>query len=138
MSEFQSQLYLPEMEDFIAFALEEGNYYTGYKKIITTAGLDKDVENQGLEVVRKATNAVQGIYRLKKERETAQNLKRNDIVKHGLGLSREVIDAHDKTIRKLEHKILAYGYDITLLREPLEDFLYESGIPKRAKWNKKS
>lgn len=139
------KIYFGPMEDFITHAIEEGNYFSGYKKIIIAHTLDPDLEKEGLDILRQAVNATQALYRFRKDIETLGDRKQAEAVRQfnankdsGEPFDQGALDAFDKEVRKVEHKVVARAYDLSMLRDPLDDFLAEADIPVRDKYNKKN
>lgn len=140
---FVPKLHFGSIDEILEGALEEGNYVMGYKKFVIAAQLDEHLEKEGLELVRQATNPTKAMYRFREEIKALEAKKTNEarrqqkaLVEDGTPEEPEKLVALDKEIRKVEHKIVAAAYDISLLREPLEDFLYDSEIPRRDKYNR--
>lgn len=133
-----------DFDAFVADSKEEGNFYTRYKKPFKEAGLDADEEAEGLEIVRKATNATQYIYKhltlLKAARKAREDEWERQVALDGLKDSGniKILAELDKEVRKQEHAIVTNSFDISRLREPLEEFLILSGVPERNKYNKKA
>lgn len=132
-----------EIEEITTNALEEGNFIMGYKKFIVAAQLDPDLEAEGMEILRLATNPTKALYRFREEIKELQAKKSAEARRqYKAALAGEDAEdpaklaEFDKQIRKVEHKIVAAAYDLTLLREPLDNFLFESDIPVRDKYNK--
>lgn len=140
---FVPRLHFGTVEEILEGALEEGNYFMGYKKFVVAAQLDPELEAEGMEIIRLATNPTKALYRFRDEISGLESKKSAEarrqyeaLVADGTPEEPEKLAAIDKEIRKVEHKIVAAAYDLTLLRDPLDNFLFESDIPRRDKYNK--
>lgn len=141
-------MYIPKLnfgsiEEIFDGAIEEGNFMMGYKKIIIAAELDASDHEEGMEIVRKATNSTKALYRFREEIKEIESKKvveakrqHKALTEDGVALDQSKIDDLDKEIRKVEHKAVVAAYELQMLREPLDDFLALADIPVRDKYNR--
>lgn len=125
-----------DFHDLLKRALKEAGFLSGYKRLLPKLEyLEDDVIEEGLDIVRKAYNIRQSLYRSRDDFKRLDD-KRTKLAQSGVFEGPE-IDALDTEMKQAENKMLVYAFDVVRLREPFDEFLALYGIDERQPYNKK-
>ena len=114
-------------EDFLNDGIAEACHWIGYKKSINSYGLDEDVIEEGMDLVRKFVNDRASLYRFREElvEQTLEKAKADSVGNH-VG----VVKAEAR-MAKIKPKALVTVFKILENRQEFDDWLAMEGIEER-------
>lgn len=128
---------------YLVLVKEEANYWKGYgayiEKQIRLSG-KYDYLDEGLELVKRATNLRQSIYNDDKLLNGLSDkwLKKAPEDKHGRKMmTPEQMVAFKAEQKKLEERIVLKSFEMAQMREAFKDYLWSAEIEPRQKYSKK-
>jgi len=107
-------------------AIKEATFISSYRKEVewgTDAGSEE--QEEGVKLCKKAYALRAALYRHAKAREL--------LVKQDAELKLAGKDGLDKELKANENKLLSLIMDVTRLEEPLDNLLYETGLPEKVR-----